>query len=156
VPASAPTSADVDADLVAGLRIGVMRLSRRLRLERSATDLTLSQLSALGTLSRFGELTIGELAAMENIKPPSMTRTVNSLEDAGLVTRSAHSSDGRQVVVALTDEAKRVLAADRRRRDAWLARHLGDLTSEERELLRAVAPLLDRLSNDMSHESSSA
>jgi len=142
---NAPT--DVDADLVAALRVGVMRLARRLRLERSATDLTLTQLSALGTLSRYGDLTIGELAAIEKVKPPSMTRTINCLQDVGLVTRAAHESDGRQVVVGLTEDARAVLDEDRRRRDAWLAVQLADLDPNERELLGAVAPILDRLAS---------
>jgi DNA-binding MarR family transcriptional regulator len=152
VPISVLTSGDaandVDHDLVAALRVGVMRLARRLRVERSGSDLTLTQLSALGTLSRYGELTIGELAAIENVKPPSMTRTVNSLQEAGLVTRAAHESDGRQVVVGLTERARAVLDEDRRRRDAWLGRHLADLDAGDRDLLRAVAPLLDRMANE--------
>jgi DNA-binding MarR family transcriptional regulator len=151
VPTPALTSDDatneVDHELVAALRLGVMRLARRLRLERSGSDLTLTHLAALGTLSRHGDLTIGELAALENVKPPSMTRTVNCLEELGLVTRSANESDGRHVVVGLTEAARRVLAADRQRRDAWLARHLAVLDPGERDLLGAVAPLLDRLSN---------
>ena len=148
VPASAPTSNDVDHELVARLRVGVMRLSRRLRLERSGSDLTLTQLSALGTLSRYGDLTIGELATLENVKPPSMTRTINCLQELGLVSRNAHETDGRQVVVGLTEQARAVLDEDRRRRDAWLALHLAGLEAEERELLRAVAPLLDRLASE--------
>jgi DNA-binding MarR family transcriptional regulator len=141
------SSNDVDHELVAALRVGVMRLARRLRLERSGSDLTLTHLSALGTLSRYGDLTIGELAAMENVKPPSMTRTINCLQEFGLVTRTAHQSDGRQVVVGLTDHARAVLDEDRRRRDAWLALQLADLEPGERELLRAVAPLLDRMAS---------
>jgi DNA-binding MarR family transcriptional regulator len=125
-----------------------MRLARRLRQERSGSDLTLTQLSALGSLSRYGDLTLGELAAIEKVKPPSMTRTINALQDAGLVTRTAHESDGRQVVVGLTDEARAVLDEDRRRRDAWLATHLVDLKPRERDLLRTVAPLLDRLASE--------
>jgi DNA-binding MarR family transcriptional regulator len=148
VPAKRLTSNDVDHDLVAGLRVGVMKLARRLRNERSGSDLTLTQLSVLGSLSRYDNLTIGELAAIENVKPPSMTRTVNFLEEAQLVTRSAHASDGRQVVVTLTDLARAVLAEDRRRRDAWLAIHLARLDPDERDLLRAVAPLLDRMANE--------
>jgi DNA-binding MarR family transcriptional regulator len=142
------TNTDVDPELVGALRVGVMRLARRLRLERSGSDLTLTQLSALGALSRYGDLTLGELAAVEKVKPPSMTRTVNCLQDAGLVTRSAHESDGRQVVVGLTDDARAVLDEDRRRRDAWLATHLFELEPSERDLLRAVAPLLDRLASE--------
>ena len=139
-------STDVDEELVSNLRMGVMRLARRLRHERSGNDLTLTQLSALATLNRLGPQTIGELAAADNVKPPSMTRTVNYLEDLGLVSREAHETDGRQVVVALTAKAHAVLAADRERRDAWLKEHLADLTDSERRLLRKVAPLLDQMS----------
>jgi DNA-binding MarR family transcriptional regulator len=134
-----------DADLASSLRISVMRLARRLRLEKSSDDLSLNQLATLGTLHRCGGLTVGELAGIEKVKPPSMTRTVNSLAEAGLVTRQAHPTDGRQVVVGLTPAAHRVLEEDRRRRDAWLAKRLADLTADERALLRDVAPLLDRL-----------
>ena len=72
-----------------------------------------------------------------------MTRTVACLEEAGLVTRRPHATDGRQVVVELTAEARDVLAADRRRRDAWLAQRLDALARRAR-LLRQVAPLLER------------
>jgi DNA-binding MarR family transcriptional regulator len=147
VATSIPTSTEVDHELVAALRVGVMRLARRLRNERSGSDLSLTHLSALGTLDRYGDLTIGELAAIENVKPPSMTRTINCLQDAGLVTRAAHESDGRQVIVGLTDHAKAVLDEDRRRRDAWLAVHLSDLAPADLDLLRSVAPLLDRMAN---------
>ena len=134
------------ADLAAGLRIGVMRLSRRLRVERSGDDLTLTQLSVLGTLARYGALPIGEIAAHENVKPPSMTRTINTLVDMELVTRRPHESDGRQVIVGLTAAAVQVLTRDRNRRTAWLASHVSDeLDHAERDLLFAAAPLLDRL-----------
>jgi DNA-binding MarR family transcriptional regulator len=133
---------------VSGLRMGVMRLAPRLRHERSGNDLTLSQLAALGTLHRSGPQTIGDLAHAENVKPPSMTRTVNCLEELGLVSRQAHASDGRQVVVALTAKAEAVLLEDRRRRDAWLKAHLADLSEAERRLLRKVAPLLDQMAQE--------
>src|SRR3954449_11520885 len=111
LPARAPETAET-ADLAATLRIAVMRLSRRIRVERSGDDLTFNQLSVLGTLSRYGALPVGELAAHENVKPPSMTRTVACLEELGLITREPSPTDGRQVVVALTDEARRVMDAD--------------------------------------------
>lgn len=150
MPAARPITVEpeVDEELVSGLRIGVMRLARRLRHARSGNDLTLTQLSALGTLHRSGAQTIGELAAADNVKPPSMTRTVNCLEDLGLVSRTAHETDGRQVVVALTAKAEAVLQEDRRRRDAWLNTHLADLTDDERELLRRVTPLLIRMAHE--------
>ena len=134
-----------DADTASALRLGVMRLSRRLRVERDGNDLTFNQLAALGTLRRYGALTVGEMAAHENVKPPSMTRTVAALEEAGLVTRRPSETDGRQVVVALTELANRVMDSDRARRTAWLAERLGELTAEEVALLERVAPLLERL-----------
>jgi DNA-binding MarR family transcriptional regulator len=85
------------------------------------------------------------LAEAEKVKPPSMTRTVACLEELGLVTRRPHDTDGRQVVVELTPAALEVIEVDQRRRDAWLNQRLAELTPEERDLLRRVAPLLDRL-----------
>ena len=134
-------------DLASDLRLGSMRLARRLRLERGSDDLTLSQLAALGTLERHGESTVGELAHLERVKPPSMTRIVNSLVEAELVVRRPHPTDGRQVIVGLNDAARALLTEDRRRRNAWLTLRLGDLTDDDRELLRRVAPLLDRLAS---------
>ncbi len=135
----------VDDGTTGALRVSVMRLARRLRLERAREDLTLNQLAVLGTLDRRGPLTVGELAGLEKVRPPSMTRTVACLEEAGLVSRRPHERDGRQVVVELTSGALQVLDDDRRRRDAWLAQRLGVLTHDELELLRRVAPLLERL-----------
>ena len=137
----------LDPDLAAELRLGSMRLARRLRLERGSDDLTLSQLAVLGSLERQGDATVGELANLERVKPPSMTRIVNSLADAGMVSRRAHETDGRLVIVGLTDEARAVLVDDRRRRTAWLAQRLAELTADERELLRQAAPLLDQLAS---------
>ena len=134
-----------DADTAAALRLGVMRLARRLRVERDGNDLTFNQLAALGTLRRHGPLTVGEMAAHENVKPPSMTRTVAALEEAGLVTRRPSETDGPQVVVELTALANQVMDSDRARRTAWLARRLGELSPAEVELLGRVAPLLERL-----------
>jgi DNA-binding MarR family transcriptional regulator len=134
-----------DAALAASLRVSVMRLGRRLRNERESEGLTLSQMAVLGTLSRCGPSSAGDLAAAEKVKPPSMTRTIAGLERLGLVERHAHQSDGRQVVVALTPAANAVIDRDRKRRDAWLAQRLDELSPEERDLLRRVAPILDRL-----------
>lgn len=118
-----------------------------MRFERASTDLSLSQLVVLGTLSRRGPLTVGELAAVEKVRPPSMTRTVNGLSDLELIHRVPHETDRRQVVVHLSEEAEEVLAEDRKRKDAWLARQLKDLTPEERRLLRQLAPILERLAH---------
>jgi len=126
------------------LAVSTGRLARRLRQERD-TDLTATQLSALGTLHRRGAMTIGALAAYEKVQPPSMTRTVNCLVRSGMVARKPHPTDRRQVMVQLSVVGARLLEAERRRRDAWLAQRLRALQPEQRELLRRVAPLLEQL-----------
>ena len=133
------------AELASTLRVSVMRLSRRLRAERIATDLSLTQLSALGTLDRHGPLTPREIADHEKVQPPSMTRVLAGLEERGLILRTPHETDGRQHLVSLTDDATALLREDRRRRDAWLARRLAELTPEERDILRTAAPVIERL-----------
>jgi DNA-binding MarR family transcriptional regulator len=102
-------------------------------------------MAVLGCLFRNGDLTVGELAAAERVQPPSMTRTVNALEDGGYVVRHRHATDGRQVVVVLAERGRETVLADRARRDAWLARRLRGMSAEERDVLRRAAPLLQRL-----------
>ena len=145
VPVSDTTSTVTDGELASALRLSVMRLARRTRTERADTSLTLSQLAALATLERSGPLTPRELAAAERVRPPSMTRLVASLEAAGLVTRTAHPSDGRQVVLDASPAGVALVGEDRRRRQAWLARQLVDLDAEERAVLVRAAVVLDRL-----------
>ena len=141
--------ARTDSGLASALRVSVAQLTRRLRSERHPDNelLPVGQLSVLGALNRFGESTVGELAAIERVQPPSMTRTVNCLAEAGYVVRRKHESDGRQVVVALSEQGSATLANDRRRRDAWLALRLRELTPDERSVLRQAAPLLERLAH---------
>jgi DNA-binding MarR family transcriptional regulator len=135
-----------DAGLASELRLSVMRLRRRLANERHPDNpLSMGAMAVLGCLFRNGDLTVGELATQERVQPPSMTRTVNALESAGYVTRRAHETDGRQVVVSLSDPGRTTLLADRARRDAWLAQRLRYLDPEERETLRRAAPILERL-----------
>lgn len=135
------------AELASIMRVSVMRLSRRLRSERSDAGLTLTQIATLGTLDRHGPLTPRELAGHEKVQPPSMTRVLAHLEELGLIDRTPHASDGRQHLVSLTGRAQDLLKEDRRRREAWLAQRLAELTAGERDLLRAAAPLLERLSH---------
>jgi DNA-binding MarR family transcriptional regulator len=134
-----------DTALASELRTSVMRLARRLRRMRADTTLSLGALAALGTLDRHGPQTPGELAAHERVQPPSMTRIVKALEAEGLVTRRPHPTDGRQVVVALTPSGVALLREDRKRREAWLAQRLCELSAEERELLRKASPVLEKL-----------
>ncbi len=132
--------------LASSLRVAIARINRRLRAERlPGAEVSLGQIGVIARLSCDGDLTIGALAEQEGVKPPSMTRTIASLEALDLVSRRPHPSDGRQVLVTLTPAGKETLSADRRRRDAWLARAMGELTPDERAVLAAAAPLLERL-----------
>jgi DNA-binding MarR family transcriptional regulator len=137
-----------DAGLASELRLSVMRLRRRLARERHPDNvLSMGAMAVLGCLNRFGDLTVGDLAAQERVQPPSMTRIVNALEEGGYVARRAHETDGRQVVVVLSERGRTTLLADRARRDAWLAQRLRGLTADERDTLRRAAPILERLAN---------
>jgi DNA-binding MarR family transcriptional regulator len=137
-----------DTGLASELRMSVMRLRRRLSVERHPdNELSLNAMAVLAGLFRQGDLSVGELATRERVRPPSMTRTVNCLEADNYVERRRHETDGRQVVVVLTDKGRTTLLADRRRRDEWLARRLRDLTPAERAVLRQAAPILESLAN---------
>jgi DNA-binding MarR family transcriptional regulator len=106
---------------------------------------TLTQLSAMGSLTQHGPMSAGELAACERVQPPSMTKVLANLEERGLVRREPHPEDRRQAIIAITDAGNDLLESERRSRDAWLTRRVGELTGEERALLRAVIPVLDKL-----------
>ena len=142
MPPSRPAS---ETALASALRLAVMRLARRMRSERADTSLTLTQLATLATLERRGPLSPRELAAAERVQPPSMTRIAASLEAAGLVTRTDHPTDGRQVLLAIAPAGAALLREDRRRREAWLAQRLRDLDAEDLDVLRRATAVLDRL-----------
>ena len=131
--------------LAALLPDSINRLNRRLRRARPVGDLTVTQLSALTSLELGGALTPRELADAERVRPPTMTKIVAKLEERGLVQRSPHPTDGRQVILAATEEGRALLAEHRRARHAWLAQRLTELTAEERDTLRRAAELIDRL-----------
>jgi DNA-binding MarR family transcriptional regulator len=137
----------VDTALASELRTTVMRLARRLRNERTDDSLSLSQIAALGTLLRHGPLTPGELAAHERVQPPSMTRLLGKLEEAGLVTRTDHPTDGRQVLVAVSPAGQALIKADRKRRDAWLSQRLRAMPAEDLDALHRAAEVLGRLAD---------
>ena len=134
-----------DSELASALRLAVMRLARRMRAERADTSLTLSQLAALATLERHGPMTPRDLAAAERVQPPSLTRLAASLEEQGLITRTPHAFDGRQVLLAASASGVALLREDRRRREAWLAQQLAGLEPEERAVLKQATTVLDRL-----------
>ncbi len=138
--------ARTDAGLSSELRLSVMRLRRRLAHERDpANQLSVGALSVLGVLLRGGECAVGQLAEHERVRPPSMTRIINCLVDGGYVVRRSDEHDKRKALVSITDQGKQTLQADRRRRDAWLAQRLRELTPHEHAVLREAAPILERL-----------
>ena len=134
-----------DAGLATAMRISVSRLARRLRVERLGlggpeTALSDIQLAALAALERKDPMTPGELAEHEKVQPPSMTRVIAVLEERGLVLREPHSTDRRQVILTVTQDGRDLVQRVRRRREAWLAQRLQELTPEERQILRRPPP----------------
>src|SRR6266581_4459442 len=130
-----------DPGLATALRISVSRLARRLRVERAAAglgepDLSETQLAALATLERHGAMAPGELAEHEKVQPPSMTRVIAALVDWQLVARAPHPTDRRQVVLTVTPDGRNMVQRVRRRKEAWLARRLAELSPQEQAILR--------------------
>jgi DNA-binding MarR family transcriptional regulator len=133
------------AQLATLLRDAITRLNRRVRQARPVGDLTVTQLSALTSLQLAGALSPRELADTERVQPPTMTKIVAKLEERGLVRRTPHPTDGRQVILSATESGHEVLAQFERVRDEWLARRLADLTPEERDTLGRAAEILQRV-----------
>jgi DNA-binding MarR family transcriptional regulator len=135
-------------ELAGELRTSVARLSRRLRAERGASEVSLVQLSALGTLRRLGAMSVGDLAAEERTQVQSLTRPLADLERRGLLVRAPDPADGRRVILSVTEPAEEVLRFDAAQRRAWLAKAIVDkLSPTERDLLHIAAQLLDRLAD---------
>lgn len=142
-----PELSQADDAAVNSLRSAVMRLSRRLRHQRVDESLSPTEMSVLGTLAMCGSATPSELARKEHVQPPSMTRIVSMLESKGLVRLEPHPEDRRQKVVTQTERAESMLAASRRKRNAWLAELAGQLDDDEWAKLRAAAPVLEKLAH---------
>jgi len=132
-------------DLAKTLREAIHRLNRRVRQARPVGDLTFSQLSALTSLQLAGALTPRELADMERVQPPTMTKIVGKLEDLGLVARTPHPTDRRQVILAATEQGRTVFAQFEKARNEWLALQLAELTPEQRDTLARAAEILQQV-----------
>lgn len=141
----APRDAALPDDLAVTLRSSTTKFVRRLRVERPAHGLTMTQISVLFSLGNFGPLTPRQLAEVERVQPPTITRTVAALEERGLVQRAAHPTDGRQVLLSPTHTGEDLIFQDRRAREAWLAVELAELDPDEQATLRAASAILDRL-----------
>jgi DNA-binding MarR family transcriptional regulator len=131
--------------LAATLRDSITRFNRRLRQTRPVGDLTVAQISALQSLDAAGALTPRELADVERVQPPTMTRIIARLEERELVQRSPHPTDGRQAILSPSPLGRELLTAYGRARDEWLANRLGGLTPEERDILQRAAEILGRI-----------
>ncbi|HLW45993.1 MAG TPA: MarR family transcriptional regulator [Acidimicrobiales bacterium] len=133
-----------DDDLPGRLRIAVTRLNRRLRQE-SVTGISPSQESALSTINRLGQPTLGELAQAEQVQPPTMTRVIVVMEEAGLVAKRGDEGDRRVIRVQLTAEGRATLQRIKNLKNAYLARQIEMLTPADRAQAGALASLLERL-----------
>jgi DNA-binding MarR family transcriptional regulator len=142
--------APTNAGLASQLRLTIARLSRRIRQETAIAGetLTASSMAALASIERLGPITLGELATVERVQPPSMTRMVARIEEFGYATRVTDSGDRRVARVEITERGRKVLARSRTRKNAFLAKRVARLTDAERAVLAAAIPILERLQDD--------
>ena len=131
------------SELAAHLRIVVMRL-RRLRAE-AGDELSPTLVAALVSIERHGPLTLGRLAELERVTPPSITRVVAALERDGLVRREVDERDRRVSRVAVTAEGERLLQRSRTLKAAYLARRLERMDDGDLAAVREALPILERL-----------
>ncbi len=141
-------TADTTPDLsreASDLRIATFRLARRMRTQRAVDSMSDGQFAVLAGLFVHGPHTLTELADRERVSSPAMNRTVNCLQDAGYVSRSADESDGRKVVIDLTGDGRAVVDETARRRDAWVEDSLAEIEPDEREILSKAAAIMQRM-----------
>jgi DNA-binding MarR family transcriptional regulator len=143
--------AAVEADVAGRLRFAVTRLNRLLR-QQGGTGLTPTKLAHLATIGREGPVTLGELAAQEQVSPPTVTKVVKELEDLGLLARLPDPADKRVVRVAITDEGRARLGESRTRKTAWLVQRLAGLSPADIEALAAAVPVLEELTRPVEND----
>lgn len=135
------------SERAAHLRTAIVRTARRLRQEAAAetTGLTPTSVAALATIERHGPLTPSEIAEIERVKRPTITRTLGCLEREGLIDRAPDPADGRSSLVSINGAGRERLRRLRGRKNAYLARRMKDLTDEEVETLERAAEILERM-----------
>jgi DNA-binding MarR family transcriptional regulator len=135
------------SERAAHLRTAIVRTARRLRQEAAAetTGLTPTSIAALATIERHGPMTPSEIADIERVKRPTITRTLGCLEREGLIDRSPDPDDGRSALVSINGAGRERLRRVRKRKNAYLARRMRDLTAEEVETLEHAAEILERM-----------
>lgn len=129
--------------LASDVRMACQHVSRRVRFD-NAHEVAPHQFGVLAKLLKEPR-TAGELAALEQVSAPSMTRTLNGLCKAGLAQRSDDPTDGRRQVVTLTDEGRAVVDRTIASRDDWMVRRLEGLSAHELAVLREATDLLERV-----------
>ncbi len=147
---SAPEASDDVASLADRLYLAVIHLLRRVRREDERLALSASQLSAITRLVSRGPMSVGELAEAEGVKPPTMTRLVQRLEEGGYVIRRPAPHDGRVWRIAHTTRAVQTLEEGRAGRVAAFGTQLAALRKEDRECLLRALDVLEALSADPS------
>lgn len=131
-------------ELATRLHSAAIRLLRTLRREDDGSGLSAPRLSALSVIAFAGPMSLAELAAAEQVKPPTMSRIVDALVEAGLVTREIDPADRRSVRITAKANGRRVMEAARARRVAALAVRLGELTQDDRRKLADVLQVLEQ------------
>lgn len=137
-----------DSQLASRLRLAIARLARLLRQQTTDGSVTVSMLSALASVERLEQVTLGELAAVERVQPPSMTRIVARLEELGLVVREVDAVDRRVARVRVTADGARFLKRNRTLRNVFLAERIKTLTTVEVIALEQALPVLEKLLED--------
>lgn len=135
---------EIDQEVATRLRVAVIRLYRRLR-QQSLAGISPAQASALGSVNRLGTPTLGELAAVEQVQPPTMTKIAAQMEEAGLVVRVADQADRRVVRVKLTPQGRRQIERIRQLERTYLSSQLAGLAPEERAAATELVALLEHL-----------
>ncbi|CAN5304851.1 MarR family transcriptional regulator [soil metagenome] len=127
------------------LRMLLQRVARRIRTNRADGSMSDTKMGVLFRLEA-SPATPSQLAVRERVTPPSMNRTLNALEEAGLVARTPDPDDARKVIVTITPAGDGLIAETRRLRTRWFSQQLAELTPDERATLEAVIPVLRRIS----------
>ncbi|SRR5579862_5776616 len=127
------------------LHSAAIHLLRRVRKQDSAMGEGPARLSALSVLVFGGPMTLGQLANAEQVKPPTMTRIVNGLEQSGLVQRIADKKDARRSTIHATAAGMSLLRRGRKLRIEYLAGRLQGLSNSELEGLRKAVDVLERV-----------
>ena len=142
--------AESDRDRVArALFVSMGLLRRSLRASGSPGELAFPEVAALARLERNGPATSADLARIEQISPQSMGATLAALEERELVSRRADPTDGRRVVMSVTQKGRQVMSRRRDVRVEQISAALGGFTKAEMHQILAATPLIQRLADGL-------